>query len=117
MSRQHANGNSILLPEPGEFLLLTFNLLALRVAQVLERSVRQEAGAQLFSNQCWDGNFQLCCDVMEVLAVDPYLHLKQRCQPTRKLGPNVMPFSQVPPPSTRVRGQLGWENVRSPLLT
>lgn len=54
---------------------------------------------------------------MEVLAVDPYLHLKQRCQLTRELGPNVMPFSQVPPPSTRVRGQLGWENVRSPLLT
>lgn len=47
MSRQHANGNSILLPEPGESLLLTFNLLTLRVAQVLERSVRQEAGAQL----------------------------------------------------------------------
>lgn len=46
MSRQHANGRCTPFPEPGEPLLLSFNLLTLKVAQVPERSARREADAQ-----------------------------------------------------------------------
>lgn len=75
------------------------------------------------SDQCWNGNgiFPRCSDVMEVLVVDPYLRLKQRCQPSCDLSPNFSKspsatlFSDVesvdPGSCTPLQG-----NVQNPLL-
>ena len=110
MSRQHANGRFARFPEPGESLVLSFNLLTLRVVQVLECSVRREADAQLSAinvvgRECL--TLPRCYDASSRRSV-PSFEIERRATPHA--------FSQMPPPSTRVRRQFDWENVQNPLL-